>query len=186
MMTDKELKELVASLAKGQEALQAAQAETNRQLNRRIKELGKQIGGLGNKFGSFTEGLFFPSLEKILRKKFKTSVVAQRVGAGKGEDEIEIDLLGYTNGTQNTAVVVEIKSHLDEEGIQQLLENLKKLPLALPEHAHKHRYGLLAVVDAPKDLINRAHKLGLYVAQIGEETASLKESKNFQPRDFSK
>ncbi|NTV95645.1 MAG: DUF3782 domain-containing protein, partial [Thiobacillus sp.] len=52
-MSDDELKELVASLT-------VSQKETDRQL----KELGKQIGGLGNKFGSFTEGLALPSLAK--------------------------------------------------------------------------------------------------------------------------
>ena len=46
-MTDEELKELVASLA-------VAQRETDRQL----KELGKQIGGLGEKFGG--EGMALP------------------------------------------------------------------------------------------------------------------------------
>jgi len=46
--------------------LSTAQKETDRQL----KELGKQIGGLGAKFGSFTEGLALPSMEKILRQRF--------------------------------------------------------------------------------------------------------------------
>ena len=44
-------------------ALQIFLQETDRQ----IRELGKQIGGLGNKFGSFTEGLALPSMQKILQ-----------------------------------------------------------------------------------------------------------------------
>ncbi|WP_217355273.1 DUF3782 domain-containing protein [Aphanizomenon sp. UHCC 0183] len=38
--------------------------------DRQLKELGKQIGGLGAKFGSFTEGLALPSMETILGQQF--------------------------------------------------------------------------------------------------------------------
>ena len=40
-----------------------------------LKESGKQIGGLGDKFGSFTEGMAFPSLEKMLRERFGMDVI---------------------------------------------------------------------------------------------------------------
>jgi hypothetical protein len=92
-MTDEELKELVASLTVSQkktdkqlqqsdlklQKLGDISAETSRQVNKMIKtikELGKQISGLGNKFGSFTEGMAFPSIEKLLREKFKMDVIA--------------------------------------------------------------------------------------------------------------
>lgn len=57
--------------------LRTAQQETDRQLrltqretNKQIKELTTQIGGLGNKFGRFAEGLAFPSLEKFYVNTF--------------------------------------------------------------------------------------------------------------------
>ena len=63
---------LLAELANSQSELTAAQKETDLQLkevsqaqkktDRQLKELGKQIGGLGSKFGSFTEGLALPSM----------------------------------------------------------------------------------------------------------------------------
>jgi len=48
-LLDKELKNLVASLA-------ISQKETNRQIERMV-----------NKFGTFAEGLALPSIEKIIR-----------------------------------------------------------------------------------------------------------------------
>ena len=46
------------------EKLAISQAETDRQMKEskttvdiQLKELGRQIGGLGNKFGAFTEGM---------------------------------------------------------------------------------------------------------------------------------
>ena len=40
--------------------------EENRKTEKQIKELGIQIGGISNKFGTFTEGLVYPSIEKEL------------------------------------------------------------------------------------------------------------------------
>ena len=35
-------------------------SQVQKATDRQLKELGKQIGGLGSKFGSFTEGLALP------------------------------------------------------------------------------------------------------------------------------
>ena len=84
--------------------LSTAQKETDRQL----KELGKQIGGLGSKFGSFTEGLALPSMEKILRQRFGMEVVSPSVRVSKEGRHLEIDVLAYSNGDLNTAYIVEV------------------------------------------------------------------------------
>nr|NCR13748.1 DUF3782 domain-containing protein [Microcystis aeruginosa SX13-11]NCR43904.1 DUF3782 domain-containing protein [Microcystis aeruginosa SX13-01]NCR90091.1 DUF3782 domain-containing protein [Microcystis aeruginosa G13-10]NCS16465.1 DUF3782 domain-containing protein [Microcystis aeruginosa G13-12]NCS21634.1 DUF3782 domain-containing protein [Microcystis aeruginosa G11-06]NCS35435.1 DUF3782 domain-containing protein [Microcystis aeruginosa G11-01]NCT53158.1 DUF3782 domain-containing protein [M len=73
--------------------LTAAQKETDRQLkenaqqqketDKQLKELGKQIGGLGAKFGSFTEGLALPSMETILRQQFGMEVISPSVRVSK-------------------------------------------------------------------------------------------------------
>jgi len=93
--------------------LSTAQKETDRQL----KELGKQIGGLGSKFGSFTEGLALPSMEKILRQRFGMEIISPSVRASKEGRHMEIDVLAYANGNLNTAYIVEVKSHAREESI---------------------------------------------------------------------
>ena len=134
-MTDDELKELVAGLAishkelskelsASQKELSIAQKETDkqlketdRQLSKQIKELGKQIGGLGRKFGSFTEGLALPSMQRILQEKFNMEVISPSVRIHKDGKDIEIDVLAYANSTTNEVYVVEVKSHLREEGV---------------------------------------------------------------------
>ncbi|MDM8566917.1 hypothetical protein QUF74_14865 [Candidatus Halobeggiatoa sp. HSG11] len=75
-MTDNELKELVASLAISQTETVQQFKETRelldkiaRENKRENKELRQQIGGLGNKFGSFTEGMAFPSNDQNSTKK---------------------------------------------------------------------------------------------------------------------
>ena len=153
-------------------------------LGRDMKELGQQIGGIGRKFGRFTEGLAFPSMEKILRERFGMEQIFSRVRAHKGGDTMEIDVLAYTNGEHSTAYLVEVKSHLDTEGIQQMLASLDRFPTFFPEHANKELYGILAAVDMEKNVRNHALRKGLFLARIHDEQFKLDVPDDFRPHRF--
>ena len=111
-MTDEELKALVASIT-------VAQRETDRQLRKQLKELGKQIGGLGEKFSGFTKGMALPLMTKILTENFGMEVVTPHVKVRKAGRSLELDVLAYANSECNAAYIVEIKSHLHLDGIEQ-------------------------------------------------------------------
>lgn len=115
-----------------------------KEMSRSVKELGQQMGGLGNKFGSFTEGLALPSMQKILRQRFGVDTVSPSVRLKREGQHLEIDVLAYANGDVNAAYVVEVKSHLREKDIEQLLKILERFPVWFPEHRHKALYGILA------------------------------------------
>ena len=172
-MTDEELKQLVASLA-------VSQQETDRQL----KELGKQIGGLGDKFGSFTEGLALPSMAKILSEKFGMEVISPSVRVSKQGEHMEIDVLAYANSEVNEAYVVEVKSHAREESIAQLSNILERFRRFFPEHKDKAVFGILAAVDLPAELRERVLKAGFYVARIHDEVFELDVPANFKPKAY--
>ena len=172
-MTDEELKQLVASLA-------VSQQETDRQL----KELGKQIGGLGDKFGSFTEGLALPSMAKILSEKFGMEVISPSVRVSKQGEHMEIDVLAYANSEVNEAYVVEVKSHVREESIVQLRNILERFRRFFPEHKDKAVFGILAAVDLPAELRERVLKAGFYVARIHDEVFELDVPANFKPKAY--
>ena len=188
-MTDEELKELVASLAVAQretdrqlKETDRQLKETDRQLRKQLKELGKQIGGLGEKFGGFTEGMALPSMTKILTENFGMEVVTPRVKVRKAGRSLELDVLAYANSECNAAYVVEIKSHLRPDGIEQLQNILEQFRTFFPEHADKALYGILAVVDAPEDLRQEALSAGIFMAGINDEQFKLEVPKNFQPK----
>lgn len=183
-MTDLELKEFVASLA-------VRQAETDRQIresqtrtDRQIEELGKQLGGLGQKFGGFTEGMAFPSMQKILREQFGMDVVSVRNIARKDGRSLEIDVMAYSNGKVNAVYVVEVKSHLREDGLQQMLRILREFHGFYPGHEDKPVYGILAAVDVPDDLRERVLSQGIYLARIHDDTFEIRVPETFQPRAF--
>ena len=178
--TDRKMQETDRRLKDLAEDSKERQRETDRQL----RELGKQIGGLGNKFGSFTEGLALPSMEKILRRRFGVDTVAPSVRVSRGDRHLELDVLAYANGTVNTAYVVEVKSHLREEHIQQLLEILEQFADWFPEHRGKQLYGILAAVHIPQALRPRVLEQGLYLAHIHDDLFELEVPNDFQPRRF--
>ena len=156
----------------------------SRETSQKIRELGQQIGGLGNKFGSFTEGLALPSMEKILRQRFGVDTISPSVRISRKGKHLEIDVLAYANGEINTAYVVEVKSLLREESIQQLLEILEQFAEWFPEHRDKKLYGILAAVDIPESLRLRILEQGLYLARIHEDLFELQVPDDFRPRRF--
>jgi hypothetical protein len=160
--------------------------ETHKQLKelgKQTKELGKQIGGLGQKFGSFTEGLALPSMTKILREQFHMEVISPSVRVSKSGLDAEIDVLAYANSTINEAYIVEVKSHLREEGIDQLKGIMDNFRLFFPEHKDKKIYGIIAA-DISETLKKRVLDAGFYVAHIQDETFSLDTPQGFKAKAF--
>jgi hypothetical protein len=200
--TDEQLKELVCAQKETDQRLQelaCAQKETDlqlketaqqlketdKQLSKQLKNLAEQIGGLGNKFGSFTEGWAFPSMVKVLRNQFKMESIATNFQVKHDDGKImELDVFAYSNGNLNTACIVEVKSHIREEDIQQLLRQLTRLREFLPEHANKKLYGILAGVQFPKQMKEKIWEQGLYLAAIHDEHFTLQVPDNFQPKIF--
>lgn len=207
-MTDQELKDLVASLAEKHAALAESQQETDRRLresleetDRRIREsreetdrqlqetgqflreVGKQIGGLGDKFGSFTEGLALPSMTRILQERFGMQVISPRVIARNNGHSLEVDVLAYSN-TSDDVYVVEVKSHLREDSLEQMRRILRDFRSFFPVHRDKKIYGILAAVDAPEEIRNRVLREGIYLARVHDGHFEVQVPETFQPHAF--
>ena len=181
--TDKQLKE-VSQQQKETDRQQKENAQQQKKTDKQLKELGQQIGGLGAKFGSFTEGLALPSMETILRQRFGMEVVSPSVRVSKDGKHLEIDVLAYTNGELNTAYIVEVKSHAREESITQLKSILQRFRSVFTEHKDKKLYGILASVDLSNELREKILQEGFYVARIHDQVFELDIPDNFQPRPY--
>ncbi|UZO74430.1 DUF3782 domain-containing protein [Microcystis aeruginosa str. Chao 1910] len=163
---------------------QKENAQQQKKTDKQLKELGQQIGGLGAKFGSFTEGLALPSMETILRQRFGMEVVSPSVRVSKEGQHLEIDVLAYTNGELNTAYIVEVKSHAREESITQLKSILQRFRSFFPEHKDKKLYGILAAVHVSPELREKILQEGFYVARIHDQVFELDIPDNFQPQIY--
>ncbi len=184
-MTDQELKDMVADLVKSTAGLEADLRRTQQDTARQIKQTTKQLGELGNKFGSFAEGMALPSMEKLLYEQFGMDAVFPRAKAKKNGRMLEIDVLAYDNGARNEAYIVEVKSHLKQEGVEQILKTIADFPKFFPTLAGRTVYGIVAAVDIPEGMKNAVLKQGLYLAHISGETFKLQVPRNFQPKAFN-
>ncbi len=219
-MTDEELKELVAALArtqaKGEEkttrALQdlaRTQAKGEEETTRALQDLArfqakgeeetkkalqdlaqthkrvtKQLGELGNRFGGFTEGMAMPSVREILYSKLGVDEVFGDARARRNGRSIQVDAVGVVNGDDQKAYLVEIKSRLREEGLQQILKHLRSFAEFFPTYRGKTFYGILVAVDVPEELEKRVLKQGIYLAKIHGDVFDLVLPEGFEPRGF--
>ncbi|GAB3700802.1 hypothetical protein GCM10027592_28140 [Spirosoma flavus] len=164
---------------------QRENAEQQRENDKEISRVAKIVGDIGNKFGTFTEGMAFPSMQNVLRKQFGITTVAANYTTHAGADTLEIDVLGLANGEVNIAIIVEVKSHLRKRDIEQTLKTIDRFRRLHPEHAGKKIFGIIACVSGAMEQREEAQRAGLFVASIHDEVFELKTPAYFVPKDFS-
>jgi hypothetical protein len=175
---------LLAESKAADERRAAEAAKRSQEIDHQLKELGKQIGGLGNKFGSFTEGLALPSVETLLFDHFHIDEFHKRWKKRIGDKRIEIDGLGLVNGTRNEGYVVEVKSHLDMRSVEQVLEIMRNIRTYFPAFADKTFYAMIAAADVHEDAFQAAVKEGLYVVSFTDELMTFSMPQGFVPKAF--
>jgi len=197
-MTDQELRELVASLARSQAETSQQQKEADQEWKelrgfqketaRQISQVGKQIGELGNKFGRFTEGMAEPSMRKLLGEKFGMTAIHPRAlfHSDDRSRTLEVDVLGYDrNEVRDEVYIVEVKSQLTPQGIDQALKTIADFrELGPASLRHRTIYGVVAAVDIPKGLDKTVTDRGLYLARISDDTFKLLVPRDFKPKAF--
>jgi hypothetical protein len=123
-------------------------------------------------------------LRDLVASIAKMDVVAPRSKARQNGHTLEIDVLAYDNGSLNEAYVVEVKSHLTREGIEQMLKTIEQFPKFFGAHSHRTIYGVIAAVDIPDNLRAEVLKKGLYLARIHDGEFELLTPRGFKPATF--
>src|SRR6266436_9511105 len=93
--------------------------ESLRQTAKRNEELSKLIGEMGNKWGSYTEGLAAPAVARVLTEEFGAETVREHMAVTTGGESQEFDLIGVINGKKNEIVLAEIKSRLTDSEVKK-------------------------------------------------------------------
>ena len=162
----------------------AEAAADTRKLKRRMDELGKQIGGIGNKFGRFTEGMALPSVRKLLFKRFGVEDFMPRRQKRVGEETIELDALGVVNGARNEGYIVEIKSHLRPDALEQMHTILGRFRSLFAEYAHLKLYGIIVAADASAEVLREAREAGFYVITFEDNIMHFHDDKLLDKRNL--
>ncbi|MBF2057846.1 MAG: DUF3782 domain-containing protein [Cyanobacterium sp. T60_A2020_053] len=156
--------------------LTQAQKETDRQITR----LSKEIGNLGGKWGRFVENMIAPSCETLfVSRGIPVHQVSQRVKKRLGGDILEIDVL-VTN--ENHVLVVEVKSSLGVSDVKELIKDLQEFKRFFPEYSPHILYGAVAGIEIEEGADKYASRQGLFVLAQSGENVTIFNDDQFQPK----
>jgi len=94
-------------------------------------------------------------------------------------------VLTYADSRIDEVFVVEVKSHLREDHLQEMLETLERFPRFFPEHKNKALYGIITAIDVPEEVKLRVLNAGIYIALIKDETFCLDTPEGFKAKRFN-
>ena len=185
------LRELAARQVENERILTARQAETDRQMketdrtlsekfaetdlrmketDRLIKDVSKQIGGMGNSNGDYAEEFFYNALlhrkQRIFGEKYDEVLRKNIITVNKGfEDEYDILII---NG--RSVCVVEVKYKADSSDLaQKVLRKAQTFRVNFPQYEHKRVYLALAGMSFHPLTEEACRKSGIAIMkQVGE------------------
>ena len=174
-----------AEIAEAEKRAKAQAEITDRkiaELSETSKNHGQQIGGLGNKFGSFTESLAEPSLRRILEKNLEADYQGWLLcGRSRGSKDLEVDAWATARNGSGAAYLVEVKSRFKPKHINQVFRIVEKFREYRPEYRNKDVYPMLAVVEISAGHRELVWGSGITLIDIADGVFKLAE----QPEGFT-
>ena len=157
--------------------------ETIARMDKLSKETDKKIGDLTGKWGQFVEGLVTPAVVRLFGERgIVVTDFARQVERQRGDEGIEIDIFAK-NGEY--VVLIEIKSTLGVDDVNEHLERMAKFSRFFPEYQDLKAVGAVAGLVIHKNVARYAYQQGLFViAQSGETVTILNDAK-FKPKVWS-
>jgi len=159
---------------------------SQRETDRKIKEVNQRIGGLGNSWGDFLEGLAKPGLlEYFSDKGIEVHNIFSNVKEFRDNKKYyEIDLLLFNN---KYVIAVEIKSKLTTENVERHIEQMKRIQ-EQPPHVFnlqgKTLIGAIAAISAEPDVIEFAIQSGFFILVQKSNLIEAINQPDFRPKEW--
>ena len=156
------------SAAETERLMKESSAETERLMKERaaetdriVKNLSKNLGDLGNRLGQFVEHSVAPAVARLFQAEgIEVHDVYKDFESKRNGEALEIDLLVVNDGT---LVVVECKSRLTHEHVDEHLRRMEKFKRVLPLYKNHQALGAVAAMVMSDSVKEYAHSQGLYV-----------------------
>ena len=175
--TSREIKENSREIKEVHKELSAEIKETQKITAREIKAVNTSIGRLSNRLGEFVEEAVRPSAVRLFRERgIDIHEVQQSITAKRDGEQLEIDLLVVNN---ENVVVIECKSNLSVDDVNDHLERLEKVKRLLPRYNNCKVLGAVAGMVIPDNVATYAIKKGLYVIGQNGDHLELRNEQSF-------
>ncbi|MBL7118246.1 MAG: DUF3782 domain-containing protein [Candidatus Syntrophoarchaeum sp.] len=163
-------------------------AETDREIKEAFKETDKKIKELATLFtgqwGKLIEALVRPSALKLFQERgVKVTETYQRLESYRNGSQMEIDIL---LANDREAVVIEVKTTLKVEDVNEFLDNLARFTFFFPRYKGLKIYGAVAGIQIEEGADKFAYRQGLFVLTGSGDTGIVRILNNpeFRPRNF--
>jgi hypothetical protein len=165
-----DLQSLIADIGIAHKELEKAHKETEKV----VKETERQLGALGNKFGDIAEQMLTPALvEKFEKLTFPFTQISRKARWKKKEPDISVELDALLENGK-AAMVVEVKSKLNKEYVDDFIEKMGKVRrFADLKGDTRQFYGALAAMTADDTIIKYALSKGFYLIMPSGEDVKI-------------
>jgi len=186
-LIDKSREELKESKKEFQEELKERKKEFQEELKASQKEFDKKLGQLTGTWGRFVAEMVRPRIVELFKDKgIEIETMAQSIkGFKDGKEHYEIDMLLVNS---NVAVVVEIKSSLSVDDVNEHLERLEKVKKTAPKIFNLSGftiYGAVAGIIVENDADKYAYKKGLFVLRQKGNLVEIVNDNKFKPKEWN-
>ena len=167
-------------------ALIKENAESQKETDRQMKKLQKQMGDLHNRFGQLTEHLVAPNINKRFNElgyHFGSySPGGHKIEDDKGKILAEIDILLEN---KDTIMAVEVKTKPDVKDIEIHIKRLEVLRMARDRINDKRKVqGAIAGAIFGINVKEAVIEAGLYVIEQSGDTMRITVPDGFTPKEW--
>ena len=155
-------------------------SKTVEETSKTVEETSKAVYALTGKWSKFVEGLIAPAAERLFKERgIDVDTIYQRVKKHKNGDEMEIDILAI-NGEY--AALIEAKSTLKIDDVNDHIEKLKKFKAFFPEYKSRKVIGAVGGIVIEEASDKYAYRKGIFVITESGETVRIINDKKFKPK----
>lgn len=183
--SDRRAEEVEQYRAETARILAEAKLESERRTaenERTIAELKRLVNSLTTRWGRFVEELVQPAVLRLFQEKgIDIKEIYPRARVKRQGIAMEIDILAVDD---TDVVLVECKSRLSKDDVDEFLEKLTRFKIAFPHYKNYQAYGAVAGIEIDEGIDRYAYNKGLFVIKPSGDTVEIINDENFRPRTW--
>ncbi len=171
--------ERLAAAAKIESDRRAAEAaRTLEEMKRSVAETTRTVNALTTRWGRFVEELVEPAVVRLFQGRgIDVKETHPRVRVKRETVAMEIDILVVDT---TDVVLVECKSRLSKDDVNEFIEKLQKFKLAFPAYKNYQAYGAVAGIEINEGVDRYAYQQGLFVIRPSGDTVEIANDEKFR------
>jgi hypothetical protein len=175
---DRRAAEADARIAKLEQAVAEA-TQSAREANKAAKEANKAVSALTTRWGRFVEELVEPAVIDLFQQRgIDVKEIHPRMRTRKQGFAMEIDIFAVDD---DVAVLVECKSRLSQDDVDEFIEKLQRFKLSFPHYSGYRVFGAVAGIEINEGIDRYAEKNGLFVIRPSGDSVTIVNEPDFVP-----